>query len=108
MPDNNNLPAITYYTPVELTGIYRSYFERSKTNNIVWLRGIYVQRPNQNRQWATAFDELRDVSANNTVTLKINWNDRSRLKNNSLVLVGGLIDISSYTNGTIQISVNVS
>lgn len=106
--ETQNLPAITYYTPLEIIGIYRSYFERGKTNNVVWLRGIYVQRPNQNRNWATAFDDLRDVNSNNSVTLKIAWNDRDKLKNNSLVQIGGLIEISPFQNGTIQISVNVT
>lgn len=106
--ETQNVPAVNYYTPVELIGLYRSYFERSKANNVVWLRGIYRQRPNQNRGWATAFDELRDVDSNNSVTLKINWNERDRLKDNSLVLVGGLVDISSYANGTIQIALQVT
>jgi len=29
MPDNN-LPAVQYYTPVELVGIYRSFLERAR------------------------------------------------------------------------------
>lgn len=106
--ETQNVPALTYYTPVELIGLYRSYFERSKTNSVVWLRGIYKQRPNQNRGWATAFDELKDVNSNNSVTLKINWNERDHLRDNSLVLVGGLVDISPYANGTIQIALQVT
>ena len=106
--ETRNLPAVTYYTPTELIGLYRSYFERGKTNTVVWLRGIYRQRPNQNQQWATAFDELHDVDTNNSVTLKINWNDRGRLKDNSLVMIGGLIDISSFASGMIQIALHVT
>lgn len=106
--ETKNLPAITYYSPTEILGIYRSYFERGKTNNVVWLQGIYVQSPNQNRQWACAFDELRDANSNNTVKLKISWQDREKLTNNSLVRIGGLIEITQYTNSTIQISLNVT
>lgn len=106
--DSNNLPAISYYTPVELVGIYRSFLERGKSNNVVWLRGIYIQRPNQNNQWAAYYDELRDVDSNTTVTLKINRNDRAKLKSNSLVQIGGLIELNPFTNGTIQIVVNVT
>ena len=41
MPETtNNLPAVTYYTPVELVGIYRNFLERGKSNGVVWLRGI--------------------------------------------------------------------
>ena len=108
--ESQNLPAVNCYTPVEIIGIYRSYIERGKTNNVVWLRGIYSQKPNQNRAWATAYDELRDVNTNTTVTLKLNWQDRDRLKNNSLVQIGGLIDIniSPFANGTIQIALQVT
>ena len=106
--DSNNLPAISYYTPVELVGIYRSFLERGKSNGVVWLRGIYIQRPNQNNQWAAYYDELRDVDSNTSVTLKINRNDRAKLKSNSLVQIGGLIELNPFTNGTIQIVVNVT
>ncbi len=109
MPEGTtNLPAVTYYTPVELVGIYRSFLERGKSNGVVWLRGIYIQRPNQNNQWAAFYDELRDVDSNTSVTLKINRQDRERLKPNSLVLVGGLIELNPFTNGTIQIVVSVT
>ena len=109
MPDSKtNLPAVSYYTPVELVGIYRSFLERGKSNGVVWLRGIYIQRPNQNNQWAAYYDELRDVDSNTSVTLKINRNDRAKLKSNSLVQIGGLIELNPFTNGTIQIVVNVT
>ena len=107
MPDNN-LPAVQYYTPVELVGIYRSFLERGKSNGVVWLRGIYMQKPNQSPQWAAFYDELRDVSTNVSVTLKINRQDRIRLQSNSLVQVGGIIELNPFTNGTIQIVVNVT
>lgn len=74
----------------------------------MWLRGIYIQRPNQNAQWSACFDELRDVSSNTSVTLKIARQDRAKLKSNSLVQVGGIIELNPYTNGTIQIVVNVT
>lgn len=106
--DNKNLPIVSYYTPVELVGIYRSFLERGKSNGVVWLRGIYIQRPNQNNQWTAYYDELRDVDSNTTVTLKINRNDRAKLKSNSLVQIGGLIELNPFTNGTIQIVVNVT
>ena len=109
MPDSNtSLPAVSYYTPVELVGIYRSFLERGKSNGVVWLRGIYIKRPNPNNQWTAYYDELRDVDSNTTVTLKINRNDRAKLKSNSLVQIGGLIELNPFTNGTIQIVVNVT
>lgn len=108
MPESTkNLPAVTYYTPVELVGIYRNFLERGKSNGVVWLRGIYIQK-NQNSQWAAFYDELRDVDSNTSVTLKINRQDRQRLKPNSLVQVGGLIELNPFTNGTIQIVVSVT
>ena len=109
MPEvSKNLPAVTYYTPVELVGIYRNFLERGKSNGVVWLRGIYIQRPNQNGQWSAFYDELRDVDTNTSITLKINRQDRQRLKPNSLVQVGGLIELNPFTNGTIQIVVSVT
>lgn len=109
MPESNrNLPAVTYYTPVELVGIYRNFLERGKSNGVVWLRGIYIQRPTQNSQWAAFYDELRDVDTNTSITLKINRQDRQRLKPNSLVQIGGLIELNPFANGTIQIVVSVT
>ncbi len=109
MPEEKkNLPAVNYYTPVELVGIYRSFLERGKSNGVVWLRGIYVQRPNQNNQWAAYYDELRDVDSNTSITLKINRQDRQKLKPNSLVQIGGLVELNPYANGTIQIVVTVT
>ena len=109
MPEGSkNLPAVTYYTPVELVGIYRNFLERGKSNGVVWLRGIYIQRPNQNGQWSAFYDELRDVDTNTSITLKINRQDRQRLKPNSLVQIGGLIELNPFTNGTIQIVVSVT
>ena len=109
MPEETkNLPAATYYTPVELVGIYRSFLERGKSNGVVWLRGIYIQRPNQNNQWNAFYDELRDVDSNTSITLKINRQDRTRLKPNSLVQIGGLIELNPFANGTIQIVVAVT
>lgn len=108
MPESSqNLPTVTYYTPVELVGIYRSFLERGKSNGVVWLRGIYIQK-NQNSQWAAFYDELRDVDTNTSITLKINRQDRQRLKPNSLVQVGGLIELNPFQNGTIQIVVTVT
>jgi len=109
MPEaTQNLPAVTYYTPVELVGIYRNFLERGKSNGVVWLRGIYIQRPSQNSQWAAFYDELRDVDTNTSITLKINRQDRQRLKPNSLVQIGGLIELNPFANGTIQIVVSVT
>ena len=51
---------------------------------------------------------MRDVSSNTSVTLKIARQDRAKLKSNSLVQVGGIIELNPYTNGTIQIVVNVT
>lgn len=108
MADNpGNLPAINYFTPVEVAGIYRSYFERSKSNNIVWLRGIYIQR-SQNGQWASAYDELRDVNSSVSITLKINRIDRDRMTPNSLVMVGGLIELNASQSCNIQLILNVT
>jgi flagellar biosynthesis GTPase FlhF len=109
MPETtNNLLTVTYYTPVELVGIYRNFLERGKSNGVVWLRGIYIQRPSQNNQWSAYYDELRDVDTNTSITLKINRQDRQRLKPNSLVQIGGLIELNPFTNGTIQIVVSVT
>ena len=106
--EDKNLPVVSYYTPVELVGIYRSFLERGKSNGVVWLRGIYIQRPNQNSQWLAYYDELRDVDSNTSITLKINRRDRQKLKPNSLVQIGGLVELNPYTNGTIQIVVSVT
>ena len=107
--ETQNLPAVTYFSPVELVGIYRKYLDKGSTNNVIWIRGIYIQRPNQNPQWSAFYDELRD--ADNTaqsVTLKINRQDSVKLKSNSLVQIGGLIELVANNAGTIQILVNVT
>ena len=107
--ETQNLPAVPYYSPVEVVGLYRRYLDKGTTNNVVWIRGIYIQRPNQNPQWAAFYDELRDPdNTNQSVTLKINRQDRAKLKSNSLVQIGGLIELVANNTGTIQILVNVT
>ena len=107
--DTQNLPSVTYFSPVELVGIYRKFLDKGSTNNVVWIRGIYIQRPNQNPQWAAFYDELRDAdNTTQSITLKINRQDRAKLKSNSLVQIGGLIELAANNNGTIQILVNVT
>ena len=107
--DTQNLPAVTFFSPVELVGIYRKFLDKGSTNNVVWIRGIYIQRPNQNPQWAAFYDELRDAdNTTQSVTLKINRQDRAKLKTNSLVQIGGLIELVANNTGTIQILVNVT
>ena len=98
----------TFYTPVEVVGLYRSFFERANTNTVVWVRGIYQQRGTQSTGWQMAYDTLRDVNGLNTLTLKIGWQDRSRLQNNSLVMVGGLLEVNAKTNGTLEVLLNVT
>jgi hypothetical protein len=59
--------------------------------------------------WAAFYDELRDPdNINQSVTLKINRQDRAKLKSNSLVQIGGLIELIANNTGTIQILVNVT
>lgn len=107
--EKQNLPSVTYYSPIELVGIYRKFLDRGSTNNVVWIRGIYIQRPNQNPQWSAFYDELRDPdNTNQSITLKINRQDRAKLKSNSLVHIGGLIELVANNTGTIQILVNVT
>lgn len=107
--ETQNLPAITYYSPVEVVGLYRKYLDKGSTNNVVWIRGIYIQRPNQNPQWSAFYDELRDPdNTNQSITLKVNRQDRAKLKSNSLVHIGGLIELVANNTGTIQILINVT
>ena len=109
MPEgSNNLPAVTYYTPVELVGIYRNFLERGKSNNIVWLRGIYYPRANQGAQWQYFYGTLKDVTHNVSVTLKISQQDRARLQPNNLVLIGGIIELNPTFDGKVEIIVNVT
>lgn len=105
---NDIVPAHVAYTPVEMIGLCRTYFDRKKPNNIVWVRGIYIQRNNNNPQWTFAYDDLKDVNTTASITLKISHNDRSRLKSNSLVQVGGLLEFNQYNNGNIQLLLNVT
>ena len=105
--ETSNLPSVSYYTPVELVGIYRSFLERGRSNGVVWLRGIYIPKQ-QGQGWAACYDELKDVNSNVTVTIKLNQQDRQKLEPQSLILVGGIIELNPFTNGTIQILVNVT
>lgn len=108
MPNETTyLPSVSYYTPVELVGIYRSFLERGRSNGVIWLRGIYVPKQ-QGQGWSSCYDELKDVNTNVTVTIKLNQQDRQKLKPRSLIHVGGLIELNPFTNGTIQILVNVT
>lgn len=53
--ETQNLPAVNYFTPVELVGIYRNFLQRRGENNVIWLRGICQQRQQQG-QWSAFFD----------------------------------------------------
>ncbi len=99
--ETQNLPAVNYYTPVELVGIYRNFLQRRGENNVIWLRGIYIQKPQQGN-WSAYFDDLRDVNSQITVTLKVDKNFE-RPQSNSLVQVAGIVETNTFTNGTIQI-----
>lgn len=88
--------------------MFQNYLVRKNPNNIVWMRGIYLQKPNQYQQWTYAYDELRDVSTSTTMTLKLNRNDRSKLKSNSLVNVGGMIELTVNNHGYIQVLLDVT
>lgn len=99
--DTQNLPAVNYFTPVELVGIYRNFLQRRGENNVIWLRGIYIQKPQQGN-WSAYFDDLRDVNSQITVTLKVDKNFE-RPQTNSLVQVAGIVEMNTFTNGTIQI-----
>ena len=68
---------------------------------ILWLRGIYIQKPQQGN-WSAYFDDLRDVNSQITVTLKVDKNFE-RPQTNSLVQVAGIVEMNTFTNGTIQI-----
>lgn len=103
-----NLPMPVAYTPVEMLKMFQNYLVRKNPNNIVWMRGIYIQKSNQNTQWTYAYDELRDVNTSTTLTLRLNRNDRSKLKTNSLVNVGGMIELTANNHGYIQILLDVT
>lgn len=48
MPEQSNtLPSPLAYTPVEMLKMFQNYLVRKNPNNIVWMRGIYLQKPNQ-------------------------------------------------------------
>ena len=104
--ETQNLPAVNYFTPVELVGIYRNFLQRRGENNVIWLRGIYQQRQQQG-QWSAFFDELRDTNSQLTVTLKVDKNFE-RPQSNSLVQVAGIVEMNTFMNGTIQIVFNVT
>ena len=70
--------------------------------------GHIPAKPNQYQQWTYAYDELRDVSTSTTMTLKLNRNDRSKLKSNSLVNVGGMIELTVNNHGYIQVLLDVT
>ena len=40
--ETQNLPAVNYFSPVEVVGLYRKYLDKGSTNNVVWIRGIYI------------------------------------------------------------------
>ena len=109
MPEQSNtLPSPLAYTPVEMLKMFQNYLVRKNPNNIVWMRGIYLQKSNQYQQWTYAYDDLRDVSTSTTMTLKLNRNDRSKLKSNSLVNVGGMIELTVNNHGYIQVLLDVT
>ena len=118
MADNNvqgtsetkNVPEVKSYSPSEIINIYSRYVGGGMKNDILWLRGIYSQRPNQNPQWAAFYDELRDpdITTRTSITLKIGREARKHLKPNSLVLIGGLMKTTAMQNSTVQLVMEVT
>lgn len=100
--------AVKYYKPSELIGIFNNALSRqNESAQVVFLRGIYLQRNNQGN-WTYCYDTLRDEDSQEELTLQLTPQLRQNLSNGNLVMVGGLLGRNINPKGYIQLMLKVS
>lgn len=105
---NNSGAVIKYYKPSELIGIFNNMLSRQNENaQVVFLRGVYLMNPKQGN-WAYCYDTLRDEDSQEELTIVLTHQQRSRLENGNLVMVGGVIGRNVSNKGYIQLTLKVS
>lgn len=103
-----NLPTTTY-KPSELLEMFKAYLSRQNVNvKVIFLRGIYIENPNNNPCWLTRYDVLKDENTQTEITLKMTQELHKSLKNGNLVIVGGVLERQVQNNSRIQLMLDVS
>lgn len=98
----------TYFTPAEVSSLFRSYIERAKKNDIMWVRGIYTPKTRQSDKYTFAIDELQDKDNDCSIKLLVADGIRRQLVPGSLVAVGGVLEPYLFSNGTISVQLRVT
>ena len=106
-PHTANLPQTTY-KPSEIIGIFNSILAKQSVNaQVVYLRGVYLASGRQ-PYGGYFYDTLRDEDRQEEITIYLTQQQRERLKNGNLVMVGGVLGRNVNHRGQIQLVLNVS
>lgn len=107
---NANIKSV-FYKPSELVKIYRDKFSHenyinNQNKHLTFLKGIYIPKDGKVYN-GFCYDTLRDESTNDEITIKIPFNERTKMKPNSLIRVIGILEFI-ILNGTIRINMDVT
>jgi exodeoxyribonuclease VII large subunit len=94
------------YSPSSIISIFSNLIVAPEEKKVIILKGIYFQKAgkNYNGIW---YDELRDESAENTITLKVPDLLRSKLSSNTTIEVRSFITKKIDSRGNIAIQINM-
>lgn len=99
---------IQTYTPSELLTLFSNYLNRQEEfTQIVYLQGIYQQKP-YNSRWAACYDSIRDEKTSVEITIRMTKEQHDCLNNGNLIVVGGVLGKQMRENGNIQIFLSVT
>lgn len=103
-----NTPLPTHFTPAEVSSLFRSYIDRAKKNDIMWVRGIYAPKSKLSDKYTFAIDELQDKDNDCSIKQLVADGIRRQLMPGSLVAVGGVLEPYLFSNGTISVQLRVT
>ena len=99
---------VQIFKPSEILNIFSDYLAKNATSSrVIFLRGIYFKKK-FDPSWKNAYDLLKDENDQKEITVVIPASLRDRLKDGSLVQLGGNINRSLKDNGNIQLQLYVT
>ncbi len=98
---------ITIYSPSAIVNIIQNAYVAKEEKKLIGLRGVYIQK-GQRSYYGFWYDELKDESSDNTITLIVPDLLRSRITNNKTIEIVCYISKKPSKNGTIQLNANIT
>jgi exodeoxyribonuclease VII large subunit len=100
------IPVELKYSPSSIISIFNNLIVAPEEKKVIIMKGIYFQKPGRsyNGIW---YDELRDESAESTITLKVPDLLRTKLTSNTTIEVRSYITKRIDNRGSISIQINL-